>query len=218
MAKRRLRFGVVTTFPPGAGSLNEYAYHLVRALQYKAEVAEILLFVDELPAGKTYSAEIVQDTPLAQTAHNESGVAAPPRSGARQRAPLHFVPSWRFNGLTNWWRIVRAVRRAKADVVLFNMQFATFGDRKVAAALGLLTPFLLRLLGVPTVVLLHNIMETVDLKRQTAAGTAHPLLRHSDHSSDLTRQSRRSHHTQICRDFRRAVRRPKCPIGPARCV
>lgn len=163
MAKRRLRFGIVTTFPPGSGSLNEYAYHFVRALQHKSEIAEILLFVDELPSDKRYSADIVNDMPL-----------APSNGTLRPHAPLHFIPSWRFNDLMNGWRIIQAVRHAQADVVLFNMQFATFGDRKVAAALGLLTPFLLRLLGIPTVVLLHNIMETVDLK---SAGFADkPLL------------------------------------------
>jgi hypothetical protein len=56
------------------------------------------------------------------------------------------------------------VQQTKPDVVLFNIQFASFGDRKIPATLGLLTPAVLRLFGVRTVVLLHNIMETVDLK------------------------------------------------------
>jgi len=147
MQKRNLRLGLVTTYPPGSGSLNEYAYHFVRAFSKKQEVTDLYLLVDELPPGKSYSAEEAEP-------------------GTEQRnAHLHFVPCWRFNGLANCWRILRTVQQTKPDVVLFNIQFASFGDRKIPATLGLLTPALLRLFGVHTVVLLHNIMETVDLKQ-----------------------------------------------------
>ncbi len=180
MPMRKLRFGIVTTFPPGSGSLNEYAYHFVRALRRKAEVEEVLLFVDELPSALAYDAAIT-DTPIPEPgsfAINGNGNGKgdndffhEPRCHA---APVRFFTCWRFNGMGNILRIFRAVRRSKADVVLFNIQFASFGDRKVPAALGLVAPALLRLLGTPTVVLLHNIMETVDLK---SAGFAdQPLL------------------------------------------
>jgi glycosyltransferase involved in cell wall biosynthesis len=70
---------------------------------------------------------------------------------------------WRFDDPLTALRLVRAVRRHRPDVVLFNIQFASFGARKVAAALGLFTPALLRALRIPTVVLLHNLVDTVDL-------------------------------------------------------
>src|SRR3954452_19848374 len=56
MQKHKLRLGIVTTYPPGSGSLNEYAFHFVRALAKKHEVAELILFVDELPPGQHYTA------------------------------------------------------------------------------------------------------------------------------------------------------------------
>ncbi|RMG97026.1 MAG: glycosyltransferase, partial [Chloroflexi bacterium] len=142
MSVPEFRIAMVTTHPPGKGSLNEYAYHFVRYLRQKPEVAEVVLLVDELPEGEVYG----------ETAVSASG------------APVQFLPCWRFNDWRNPWRIVRAVRTVRPDVVLFNIQFASFGDAKVPAALGLTTPAWLKLLGVPTVVLLHNIMETVDLK------------------------------------------------------
>lgn len=154
MPKHKLRLGLVTTYPPGTGSLNEYAFHFVRAFRTKQEVAELHLFVDELPPGKTYGAD--------PTALEEESAAV--TNAPFPQATMHFVPCWRFNGLMNVWRILRAVRQAKLDAVLFNIQFASFGDRKIPATLGLLTPAMLRLFGVPTIVLLHNIMETVDLK------------------------------------------------------
>ena len=48
MRKHKLRLGIVTTYPPGVGSLNEYALHFVRAFSTKPEVAELLLLVDAL--------------------------------------------------------------------------------------------------------------------------------------------------------------------------
>jgi glycosyltransferase involved in cell wall biosynthesis len=59
-------------------------------------------------------------------------------------------------------------------VVLFNIQFATFGRGKISGGLGLLTPAIVRGLGLPTIVLLHNIIETVDLKQAGFAGN--PLM------------------------------------------
>lgn len=143
MREKKIRIALVTTHPPGTGSLNEYAYHFVRFLRLKPEVSQVILLVDELPAGETYKE-----------------VSAPFEGSV----PVQVVPCWRFNDLKNAWRILTAVREANPDVVMFNMQFATFGDGKIPATLGLMTPALLRLMGYPTVVLLHNIMETVDLQ------------------------------------------------------
>jgi glycosyltransferase involved in cell wall biosynthesis len=66
--------------------------------------------------------------------------------------------------MDNILRIRKAVRDANPDIVLFNIQFASFGDKKIPATLGLLTPWLLKRDGHKVVVLLHNIMETVNLK------------------------------------------------------
>lgn len=79
--------------------------------------------------------------------------------------PAHVRRVWRFNDPMNALHLQRALREVKPDAVLYNLQFATFGDRKVAAALGLLAPVLSRLRGVPTITLLHNIFETVDLEK-----------------------------------------------------
>jgi glycosyltransferase involved in cell wall biosynthesis len=138
-ARRIMRIALITAHPPSAGSLNEYAYHFVRLLRQKSGVSEVILLVDELPPGKQYNLE-----------------PAP--------VPVKVVPCWRFGALDNALRIRQAVQSNKPDVVLFNLQFATFGGSQLPASLGLLSPSLVKSLGVPTVVLLHNIIETVDLK------------------------------------------------------
>lgn len=143
-----LRIAVVSTFPPGKGSLNEYAYHFVRYLRRKPEVAEVIVLADDLPAGQRY-----EQSP-----------------GDNTEAPLRVSPCWRFDDWRNAPRVLAAVRRAKPDAVLFNIQFASFGGAKIPATLGLLAPALVKRAGFPTIVLLHNIMETVDVRGAGYAG------------------------------------------------
>ena len=140
--EKLIRIAIVTTHPPSKGSLNEYAFHFVRFLKTKVEnVKEIILLVDELPAGESYSFTHEQDM-----------------------APIRCVPCWKFGAMDNLFRIRRAVREVNPDIVMFNIQFASFADKKIPATLGLFIPWLLKLSGFNVVVLLHNIMETVNLK------------------------------------------------------
>jgi len=148
-----MRIAIVTAYPPSAGSLNEYAFHFVRFVRQKPDVDEIVVLADELPAGQTYPTDAGGDPTC---------------------APLRITSCWRFGAFDNPLRILCAVRAAKPDVVLFNIQFASFGSGKAVAALGLSAPALVKLAGFPTIVLLHNIMDTIDLK--SAGFGANPLI------------------------------------------
>jgi glycosyltransferase involved in cell wall biosynthesis len=134
-----LHVAVVTTFPPSDKTLNEYGLHLVHALASKPEVSELTVLHDDLPEGHAGAIELPE------------GVRA--------------VPAWRFGSVWNTLRLAATLRRERPDVVLFNIQFASFGDGRVAAALGLLSPLVARLLGFRSVVLLHNLVDTVDLEQ-----------------------------------------------------
>jgi glycosyltransferase involved in cell wall biosynthesis len=134
-----LHVAVVTTFPPSDKTLNEYGLHLVHALASKPEVSELTVLHDDLPEGHAGSIEL------------PAGVRA--------------VPAWRFGSVWNTLRLAAALRRERPDVVLFNIQFASFGDGRVSAALGLLSPLVARLLGFRSIVLLHNLVDTVDLEQ-----------------------------------------------------
>ena len=96
---------------------------------------------DALPGGKSYSITQNQD-----------------------QVPIRCVPCWKFGAIDNILRIRKAVQQVNPDVVLFNIQFASFADKKIPATLGLFTPWLLKVSGFKVAVLLHNIMETVNLK------------------------------------------------------
>lgn len=147
-----MRIAMVTTHPPSKGSLNEYGYHFVRYLRLKADtISELTLLVDELPTGGEYGLET-----------------------AAGSVPVKIVPCWKFGAWDNALRIRKAVQAAHPDVVLFNLQFATFGDGKIPATLGLLAPWLLKRSGFKVAILLHNIMETVNLKSAGFGGN--PLI------------------------------------------
>jgi Glycosyltransferase Family 4 len=156
MPEPAMKIAVVTTYPPGKGSLNEYAYHFIRYLRQKIEVSEILLFTDELPANESYQKE--------------------PRS-ASLGVPVRIIPCWHFNAWNNPLRILHAIKTYKPDIVLFNLQFATFGDQHIPATLGLLTPALTHLTGVKTVTLLHNLMDTIDLHKAGFGSKMEKIMR-----------------------------------------
>ena len=60
--KRSMHVAIVTAYPPSKGSLNEYAFHFVRALRQKDEVSWVTLLVDELPDGAGYPAPAGRST------------------------------------------------------------------------------------------------------------------------------------------------------------
>lgn len=134
---KKMKIAVVTAFPPSKVTLNEYGYHLVKNFVQKEEVSELVLITDRTSEPKQLDFE------------NSNKVSV--------------TECWEFNSYANIFTIVKAVLKEKPDAVLFNLQFVKFGDKKIPAALGLLLPMILKILGCNTVVLMHNIMEQVDL-------------------------------------------------------
>ena len=147
---KKLKLAIVTPYPPSKGTLNEYAYHLVNNMKNNPEIDEIVIISDELPQGEEFQPEV-------------------------GTVKVSFKQVWKFNKLTNFWSIRKAVKEANPDLVLYNLQFLSFGDKKIPATLGLFTPLLTKLAGIPSVVLLHNIIETVDYS--SAGITNNPIMK-----------------------------------------
>ncbi len=133
-----MKLAIVTAYPPSKVTLNEYAYHLVKHFRQQQEVTELILLTD-IPSDQ------------AITNFEETG------------CKITVKHCWDFNRYTNCISVMKAVRETAPDAILFNLQFMKFGDKKVAAALGLLLPFMCTRKGIPTITLLHNILEQVDL-------------------------------------------------------
>ncbi len=134
-----MKLAIVTAYPPSRVTLNEYAYHLVKHFRQHQEVTELILLTDTAPN-------------KADVSFDEEG------------CKITVKQCWKFNGLLNVFSIAKAVRNTKPDSILYNLQFMKFGDRKIPAALGLFSPWISKMMKVKTTVLLHNIMETVDLE------------------------------------------------------
>ncbi len=145
-----MKIAIVTPYPPSKVTLNEYAFHLVKQFKIKEEVTELVLLSDTLPSGECYP-EI------------------------KGNCPVTIKTCWSFNSFKNLFTIRKAIKDVQPDVVLYNVQFLSFGDSKIAATLGLLSPAFTRLEGIPSVVLLHNIIETVDYA--SAGITSNPIMK-----------------------------------------
>ncbi len=135
-----MKLAIVTAYPPSKVTLNEYAYHLVKQFRQKEEITELILLTDTTKGSKTL--DFVEE-------------------GCK----ITIKECWSFNGYANVFNVTKALNETKPDSVLFNLQFMKFGDKKIPAALGLLLPLVCKIKRIPTIVLLHNILEQVDLKK-----------------------------------------------------
>ena len=133
-----MKLGIVTAYPPSKVTLNEYAFHLVKNFRQQDQVSEIILYTD---------------------AAEEEAVISFEGHGCK----ITVKQCWKFNSYTNVLSIDKAISETQPDAVLYNLQFMKFGDKKIAAALGLFSPWMTKLKGITTTVLLHNILEMVDL-------------------------------------------------------
>jgi glycosyltransferase involved in cell wall biosynthesis len=133
-----MKLAIVTAYPPSKVTLNEYAYHLVKQFRQKEDVTELILLTDRTEGAKDIT-------------FTESG------------CKITVKECWSFNSYKNLFSVTKAINNTQPDAVLFNLQFMKFGDKKIAAALGLMLPLVCKLKKIPNIVLLHNILEEVDL-------------------------------------------------------
>ncbi|MGB7340425.1 MAG: glycosyltransferase, partial [Phototrophicaceae bacterium] len=105
--KKLINIAVVSPYPPSKSSLNEYGYHFITALRKKPEVGQIYILSDELPDGEYYQ-------PITE-----------------EGAPTSIISCWKFGAVNNPTRIQSAVKTLKPDLVLFNIQFASFASSRV---------------------------------------------------------------------------------------
>lgn len=133
-----MKLAIVTAYPPSKVTLNEYAYHLVKQFRKNQNVTELILLIDRTEGAKDLK-------------FTEAG------------CKITLKECWAFNSYKNIYSVTKAINQTQPDSVLFNLQFMKFGDKKIAAALGLMLPLVCKLKKIPNIVLLHNILEEVDL-------------------------------------------------------
>ena len=133
---------IVTAFPPSKGSLNEYGLHLVNAFAARSDIKKIIVIADKYKGG----------TPELDLGHK-----------------VEVKRVWRFNDPLAGVHILRALKSCQAEGALYNLQTASFGDSEIPAALGLLTPTISQKIGLPSGVIMHNLVEAVDLSKTNLA-------------------------------------------------
>lgn len=134
-----MKLAIVTAYPPSKVTLTEYGYYLVKHFRLQEEVTELILITDRTDGPKDLNFE---------------------GDGCK----ITVKECWSFNSYSNVFNISKTISKVKPDAVLFNLQFLKFGDKKIPAALGLMLPFICKSKGIPTISLLHNILEQVDLE------------------------------------------------------
>ena len=135
-----MKLAIITAYPPSKITLNEYAYHLVKQFRQKELITELILLTDVTKASKKL--DFVE-----------------------QGCKITVKECWSFNSYGNILSVIKAINQTRPNSILFNLQFMKFGDKKIPAAMGLLLPLICKIKRIPTIVLLHNILEEVDLKK-----------------------------------------------------
>ena len=141
-----MKICLVTAFPPSGRQLNEYGLHLAHELQ-ENPLLSLTIVGDELTA--------------CEWATDAQGK----RLDAHGELPDYdVVRTWKFDSVTNPYRVLKVIREIKPDVVWYNLVFSTFATQQhpVAAFAGLCIPALTRAAGYYTHVTLHHLMEHVD--------------------------------------------------------
>lgn len=128
---------LVTTLPPVHTSLSEYGKFLVEGLLGTAETVDLHVLAD--------------------------CASQPGAIQEIQHPRLQVERCWKLNALGNPLRLIQRLKALEPDLVIFNLQFASFGTRKLPAMLGLTAPALARLMGFRVLTVLHNLPEAMEL-------------------------------------------------------
>ncbi len=144
-----MKLAIVTAYPPSKVTLTEYGYYLVKHFRLHKEITELYILSDYTNEPKDLDFE---------------------ENGCR----IIVKECWSFNSYTSFFKVAKTISSIKPDAVLFNLQFLKFGDKKIPAALGLILPAYCGFKRIPTISLLHNILEQVDL--ENAGFTKNKLL------------------------------------------
>ena len=132
-----MKLSIVTPFPPDISGIGQYGWHMVRGLVQTGRFERILILAP-------------------QTA--EAGMPTPEIPGTEVRRP------WTQDDLRAPARLLRCIRAEDPHLVWFNYGFTAFGRSRLSNMLGMTLPMLVQQRGIASVVTLHEIIESVQLR------------------------------------------------------
>lgn len=131
-----MRLAAITTFPPSQNPASSFGWQAIGQFADASDVTDIVVLADTV-----------------------NGVMK-----IEQYDNIIVDRCWHYNELLTIWRILTAVIRHRPDIVWINLQYTLFGVRPSAGLPCLFIPVLLRILGFPIVVLLHNYLSAVNMR------------------------------------------------------
>lgn len=132
-----MKLVIVTPYPPPLSGISHYGHHVSHGLSQFGKFASIVVLANEVESNTV--------------------------SLASNSLDVRRV--WRFDDLTTVLRLVREIRANDPDAVWFNLGMSIWGNGRANNFLGLLTPLLTKKLGYRTIVTLHALVDSVDLRQ-----------------------------------------------------
>ena len=137
-----MHLAIVSPYPPNITGISQYGYHVSQSLAQSGLFEQITVLT-----GKPTIAGAVD-------------VAA----------PIQIKYAWEPDQFNASGKIIRCLQDAKPDLIWFNLGASIFGRLPLANFSGFFAPLRARMLGFPTVVTLHELMELADLRGLNAPG------------------------------------------------
>jgi glycosyltransferase involved in cell wall biosynthesis len=131
-----IHLAIVTPLPPIRSSIGQYGYYISEALARTGNFEQITL--------------------LAQTAPNAQQTDS--------KLPFQVERLWDLNRLDASLKISSRLKQVKPDLIWYNLGVSIFGGQSpLSNAAGLLSPALSKMIGIPTVITLHESIAQADL-------------------------------------------------------
>jgi glycosyltransferase involved in cell wall biosynthesis len=131
-----LKVCFVSSYPPNRARLSEYAENLVSELAKRPDIEKIVVLADKA------------DTEYAPS-----------------NPKIEVFRAWSADKPFSIFKILYYAKKLRPDVLHFNVHFQSYGKKRLANFVGFMLVPLSKLLGLKTVVLLHNLGEKVDLRK-----------------------------------------------------
>jgi glycosyltransferase involved in cell wall biosynthesis len=142
-----MHLAIVTPYPPAITGIGQYGYHVSKVLVRTGAFERVTLLTSRAAGAASFD----------------------PVEG------LEIERVWEPDRLDAGWRIVARLRQLKPDLVWYNLGVSAFGRSALANIISLHGPAVTRNLGFPSVITLHEMVETANLRALRAPGG--PLAR-----------------------------------------
>jgi glycosyltransferase involved in cell wall biosynthesis len=137
-----MHLAIVTPFPPVKSSIGQYGFYLSEALAQTGKFTGITVLTQIAPGTEQVDSKL----------------------------PFRVERLWRLNRFDTSLKILNRLKQVKPDLVWYNLGASTFGRSPLSNVAGLLSPALSKLINIPTVVTLHEVIEHADLQALHAPG------------------------------------------------